>query len=92
VKRRSKNRRRQRSGGHLTIRAVRLCRIELLEPRLPLSADASPFAPITWSTQPNGLPILTSFPNAPAMIYLDYLGDQGSSEFDLDNTPGVFTP
>ena len=45
---------------------ARLCRLELLEPRLPLSADASPFAPASFTTQANGLPILTSFPTAPA--------------------------
>jgi hypothetical protein len=74
--------------------AARIFRIELLEPRLTMSVDASPFAPTTFTTQANGLPILTSFPNAPAMIFLDYDGDasQDVSELNLDNTPGVFSP
>ena len=71
--------------------AARMCRFELLEPRLALSVDASPFAPVTWTTQANGLPILTSFATAPAMVFLDYDGDGTTSELDLDHTPGVFS-
>ncbi|MCC7474510.1 MAG: DUF1349 domain-containing protein [Pirellulales bacterium] len=75
------------------LRVRRTHRFELLEPRLTLSANASPFPVPSWSTLPNGIPILTSFPSSPAVIYLDYDGDaaQNISETDLDNTPGVFT-
>lgn len=75
-------------------RRLRVCRFELLEPRIALAVNASPFAPISWSTQANGLPNLNSLPTAPAMIFLDFDGDagQGISEFDLDDTPGEFTP
>jgi hypothetical protein len=73
---------------------ARVCRFEQFEPRLLLAANASPFPQITWSTLPNGIPILTSFPTAPVVIYLDYDGDaaQNIAETDFDNTPGVFTP
>jgi hypothetical protein len=71
----------------------RFCRVEQLEPRFMMAANATPFSPITWTTQLNGLPVLNSYPTAPAMIFLDYDGDAGreASEFDLDGTPGVFT-
>ena len=71
----------------------RHCQFEQLESRLTLSANATPFSPLTWTTLANGLPVLNSYPTAPAMIFLDYDGDvgRGSSEFDLDGTPGVFT-
>jgi fibronectin type 3 domain-containing protein len=73
---------------------ARVCRFEQFEPRYLLAANASPFPQITWSTLANGIPVLTSFPTAPAMIYLDYDGDAGQeiAETDFDNTPGVFTP
>lgn len=60
------------------------------------SSSPNPFPDATYTTLANGMPILNSFPSAPAAIYIDFDGDTTGSyatvqPYDTDGNPAVFS-
>ena len=85
-------------------RRARRLRLERLDARILLYAPTPPelfpigeepaelasAPPATMETQPNGLPILNSFPEASVGIYLDFDGYGSNLPYDRDGDPDTF--
>jgi hypothetical protein len=58
-------------------------------------SSPNPFPDAPFSTLANGMPILNSFPTAPAAVFIDFDGDTDGSfavvqPYDTDGNPAVF--